>query len=80
LYIHDVVASAERPVKELKDFRRVALKAGESKTVDFTITPDKLAFYDKDMHYGVEPGDFDVMIGGSSKDADELKATFTVEN
>lgn len=79
LYIHDIVASVERPVKELKDFKRVFIKAGESKTVEFTITPDKLAFYDKDMHYCVEPGDFEVMIGGSSRNSDEIKAKFTVD-
>ncbi|WP_036876558.1 glycoside hydrolase family 3 N-terminal domain-containing protein [Xylanibacter oryzae] len=79
LYIHDIVASAERPVKELKDFKRVYLKAGESKIVEFTITPDKLAFYDKNMHYCVEPGDFEVLIGGSSRNTDEIKAKFTVD-
>jgi beta-glucosidase len=78
LYIHDRVSSATRPVKMLKDFARVSLKAGESKQVSFDITPDKLAFYDKNMSYTVEPGDFDVLVGGSSRDADLLKATFTV--
>ncbi|MBP7358353.1 MAG: fibronectin type III-like domain-contianing protein, partial [Prevotella sp.] len=71
--------SAERPVKELKDFKRVYLKAGESKIVEFTITPDKLAFYDKNMHYCVESGDFEVLIGGSSRNTDEIKAKFTVD-
>ncbi len=78
MYIHDKVSSATRPVKELKDFTRVAIKAGESKDVSFNITPDKLAFYDKDMNYTVEPGDFEVLIGGSSMDKDLKKATFTV--
>ena len=79
LYIHDVVASAEQSVKKLEGFKRVALKAGESKIVEFDITPDKLAIYNASMQYGVEPGDFEVMIGGSSKNADLLKAMFTVE-
>ena len=66
LYIRDVVSSVTRPVKELKDFARVSLAAGESKTVTFTITPDKLAFYDLDMKRTVEPGAFDIMVGTSS--------------
>lgn len=78
LYIRDKVSSATRPVKELKDFKRVSLLPGTSTTVEFTITPDKLAFYDAQMRYGVEPGDFEVMIGGSSRDIDLEKATFTV--
>lgn len=76
LYINDVVASAARPVKELKDFKRVALKAGERKTITFEIPQEKLAFYDIDMKYGVEPGVFEVLVGGSSKDSDLKKATF----
>jgi beta-glucosidase len=66
LYIRDLASSVTRPVKELKDFRRVALAPGESKTVAFTITPDKLAFYNLNMERVVEPGWFDVMVGGSS--------------
>ncbi len=79
MYIRDCVSSAARPVKELKGFERVALRAGESKDVTFDITPDRLAFYDIDMKRTVEPGDFEVMVGGSSEDAALLKATFTVE-
>ena len=79
LYINDVVASVARPVKELKDFRRVALKAGEKKTIEFTITPDKLAFYDLNMKPIVEPGAFEVLVGGSSRDEDLQKATFNVQ-
>lgn len=78
LYINDVVASVARPVKELKDFRRVALKAGEKKTITFEIPQEKLAFYDKDMKYGVEPGMFEVQIGSSSDDGDLKKASFEV--
>jgi beta-glucosidase len=66
LYIRDEVSSVTRPVKELKDFTRVALAPGESKTVSFTITPDKLAFYNLEMEREVEPGWFDVMVGASS--------------
>lgn len=79
LYINDVVASVARPVKELKDFRRVALKAGEKKTIEFTIMPDKLAFYDLNMKSVVEPGAFEVLVGGSSRDEDLQKATFNVQ-
>ncbi len=60
------MAGVTRPVKELKGFRRVALKAGERKTVEFTVTPDDLAFYGLDMKHLVEPGWFTVMVGGSS--------------
>lgn len=78
LYINDVVASVARPVKELKDFRRVALKAGEKKTITFEIPQEKLAFYDKDMKYGVELGVFEVQVGSSSDDGDLKKASFEV--
>ena len=66
LYIRDVVSSVTRPVLELKDFRRVPLAAGESKTVTFTITPDKLSFLDLNMQRVVEPGAFEIMVGPSS--------------
>ena len=56
LYIRDKFSSVTRPVKELKDFARVSLKAGESQVVNFKITPDTLAFYDKKMKKIVEPG------------------------
>ena len=79
MYLRDCVSSVARPVKELKGFERVALRAGESKDVTFDITPDRLAFYDIDMKRTVEPGDFEVMVGGSSEDAALLKSTFTVE-
>ena len=79
LYINDLVSSVSRPVKELKDFLRIGLKAGEKRTVEFTITPDKLAFYDLNMNPIVEAGEFEVMIGGSSRDEDLQKATFTIQ-
>ena len=67
LYIRDLVGSITRPVKELKGFEKIFLKAGESKTVTFKITPELLRFYDYDLNHVAEPGDFDVMIGGSSQ-------------
>ena len=67
LYIRDLAASVTRPVKELKKFEKVFLKAGESKTVNFKITPEMLAFYRKDMSYGTESGKFMVFVGGSSR-------------
>lgn len=78
LYIKDNYSTATRPVKELKDFARVMLKSGEKKTVEFIITPNKLAYYNADMKHGVESGTFTVMIGGSSRDTDLITAEFTV--
>jgi beta-glucosidase len=66
LYIRDLVSSVTRPVMELKDFRRIPLAPGESKIVEFTITPDKLSFFDLNMKRVVEPGWFDIMVGTSS--------------
>jgi beta-glucosidase len=66
LYIHDLVSSVTRPVIELKDFKRISLQPGETKTVEFTITPDKLWFYDLNMKRVVEPGTFEIMVGPSS--------------
>ena len=66
LYIRDLVSSVTRPVMELKDFKRISLAAGESKTVEFVITPDKLSFLDLNMKSVVEPGWFDIMVGTSS--------------
>lgn len=68
LYLRDRVASLVRPVKELKDFKKVFLNPGESKSVEFVITPDKLAFYDEQLKFVTEPGEFDVMIGSASDD------------
>ena len=78
LYIRDDVSSATRPVKELKGFERIALKAGETKTVSFLITPQSLACYDANMKYGVEPGTFTVMTGSSSRDKDLQSIRLTV--
>lgn len=76
LYIQDKVGSVTRPVKELKAFRRVALKAGESTVVSFSLPVSELAFWGYDMTYGVEPGDFRLWVGTSS--AEGLSADFTV--
>jgi len=71
LYIRDLVGSVTRPVKELKDFKKISLKPGETKHVEFTITPDKLKFYDINMDYVLESGDFQVFVGTNSVDVKE---------
>lgn len=76
LYLRDSVSSVSRPVKELKDFRRIALAPGETKTVSFQVTPDKLQFYNMEMKRVVEPGEFQVMVGTSS--AENLKSKFEI--
>lgn len=78
LYVHDLVASIARPVKELKGFERIHLAAGESKTVTFTIGADQLSFYNADLKKVVEPGEFDIMVGSNSRDV--KKARLTVKN
>lgn len=75
LYIRDLVGSVTRPVKELKGFEKVFIKAGESKTVSFRITPELLKFYNYNLDYVFEPGDFDVMIGGNSHDVKSARFT-----
>lgn len=71
LYIRDLVASITRPVKELKGFQKVFLEAGESKLITFTISVNDLKFYNSDLKYVAEPGDFKVFIGGNSRDVKE---------
>lgn len=68
LYIRDLVGSVTRPVKELKGFQKIELKAGESRTVTFNITPEDLKFYNYDLKYDWESGDFIIMIGSNSRD------------
>ena len=68
LYIRDVVGSITRPVKELKGFQKITLKAGESKKVSFIIKTEDLKFYNYDLKYDWEPGEFQIMIGGNSRD------------
>jgi beta-glucosidase len=76
LYIRDVVGSIARPLKELKGFQKISLKAGESKTVSFNISPDDLKFYNYDLEYDWESGDFEIMIGGNSKDVKAAKVNW----
>ena len=66
LYIRDIISSVTRPMKQLKDFQKVFLKKGETKRVEFSITPEKLSFYDREMNFIVEPGEFEIMVGNSS--------------
>ena len=73
LYIRDVVGSVTRPVKELKGFEKIFLKAGESRTVRFKIITDLLKFYNYDLEYVFEPGEFEIMIGGNSKELKSAK-------
>lgn len=77
LYVRDRVGSVTRPVRELKGFQKIELAAGESREVEFRLTPDDLAFWRADMTYGAEPGDFDVFVGGDATAA--LSASFTLE-
>ncbi len=79
LYIRDCYSDVTRPVKELKGFERVVLKAGESKRVTFTLTPAHLQYYNLDMERVVEPGTFKVMVGPSSRTKDLLTAEFEVK-
>jgi beta-glucosidase len=76
MYLRDEVSSVTRPVKELKDFARVSIEPGATKTVTFTITPQKLQFYNREMKRVVEPGTFQIMVGGSSVDL--MNATLEV--
>ena len=78
MYIRDCVSSVTRPVKELKGFKKISLKPGETQTVALDITPESLAFYDISMNYVVEPGEFEVMVGNSSRDEDLQKIILTV--
>ena len=75
LYIRDKVGSIVRPVKELKDFKKIKLAAGETKTVSFLINREKLSFYNEQLQWVAEPGDFELMIGASSRDI-RLKSAF----
>ena len=78
LYVRDLVGSVTRPVKELKGFEKVMLKAGESKEITFELTHDMLAFHRLDMSFGTEPGDYKLYIGGNSRDVKE--AGFKIPN
>ncbi len=76
LYIRDVVGSVTRPVKELKGFQKISLKPGESKAVTFTITPEDLKFYNYDLKFDWEAGDFQIMIGTNSKEVKMAKVNW----
>jgi beta-glucosidase len=78
MYIRDKVSSVTRPLKELKGFKRLQLNPGEKKTVTMEIKPEHLAFHNIDMEYVVEPGEFEIMVGNSSKDEDLLKIMLSV--
>lgn len=77
LYIRDVVGSVTRPVKELKGFQKIDLKAGETKTVTFKITPEELKFYNYDLKYDWEAGEFEIMIGSNSRDVKTGKVNWS---
>jgi beta-glucosidase len=78
MYARDCVSSVTRPVKELKGFQKISLRPGETQTVALDLTPESLAFYDIHMKYVVEPGEFEIMVGNSSRDADLQKVILTV--
>ncbi len=78
MYVRDLVSSVTRPVKELKGFHKIGLQPGETQTVAIDITPDLLAFYDAEMELVVEPGDFEILVGTSSLDADLKKVVLKV--
>ena len=77
LYLHDVVGSVTRPVKELKAFQKILLKAGETQTVRFVLRNADLSFYNYDLKFGSEPGKFEVFVGTNSRDA--AKAEFELK-
>ena len=78
LYFRDSYSSVTRPIKELIDYRRISMKPNESKQIYFNIPIKKLAFYDINMKYCVEKGNFEFMVGGSSKDNDLIKASLKI--
>ena len=77
LYIRDLVGSITRPVKELKGFQKIELQPGESRKVNFNITTADLKFYNGDLKYDWEPGDFVIMVGGNSRDVSSAKVNWT---
>jgi beta-glucosidase len=79
MYIRDLISSATRPIKELKGFKKVSLRPGETKTVALDITPEHLAFYDVNMKCLVEPGEFAILVGNSSRDTDLQKVILQVK-
>ena len=77
LYVHDVAASITRPVKELKGFQRITLQPGEKKRVEFVLDAQQLGFWNRQMRFMVEPGEFKVMVGPNSEDL--IEASFEVQ-
>jgi len=77
LYIRDLIGSVTRPIKELKGFKKIFLKKGENRKVEFTINEDDLVFLRRDMTWGTEPGKFEIFIGANSRDVE--KANFTLK-
>jgi beta-glucosidase len=77
LYIRDDYSSVTRPVKELKGFKKIWLEPGQTQTVSLPVTPESLAFYNKDMKWIVEPGDFTIMVGTSSDNTQSIKLVVT---
>ncbi|MCW5923620.1 MAG: glycoside hydrolase family 3 C-terminal domain-containing protein [Saprospiraceae bacterium] len=77
LYVRDLVGSVTRPVKELKGFQKIMLKAGESREVKFTLTERDLSFWRGDMTFGTEAGEFDIMVGGDSADFKKARVRMT---
>jgi beta-glucosidase len=73
------VSSVTRPVKELKGFKRITIAPGQTEKIALEITPEHLAFYDTEMNYVVEPGEFEIMVGNSSRDQDLQKVTLRVK-
>ena len=78
LYIRDKISSATRPIKELKEFKKIGLKPGETKNIDFRLSTEDLKFYDWKMDYVIEPGEFEIMVGASSEDI-RLTGSITVD-
>ena len=76
LYIRDLIGSVTRPVKELKGFKKIFLEPGEKQTITFTITPEELKFWDVNMNFVVEPGEFKLFVGKNSEDV--LEESFSV--
>ena len=74
-YVRDEYASITRPVKELRGFEKIALKRGETRTVKFPVTDKQLGFYDNQMNYVVEPGDFTFMVGPNSQEVQSVLFT-----
>jgi beta-glucosidase len=75
LYIQDIYGSVTRPVKELKGFQKIFLKKGESKKVTFNLSVADLKFYNANLKYAAEPGDFNVFVGANSRDVSTAKFT-----